>query len=144
MSKGKKGYEVGYGKPPKDTRFKKGQSGNPKGRPKGRRNLKNDVLAALTAPVKVSEQGRAKTVTTQFAILLRLREKALTGDARALDLLLALARSYNSEEVEQETQALPAEDREILDTYLQKLADRSNAKTQRRNGKPRRVQGKPK
>lgn len=144
MSKGKKGYEIGYGKPPKDTRFKKGQSGNPKGRPKGRRNLKNDVLATLAAPVKVSEQGRKKTVSTQLAVLLRLREKALTGDARALDQLLSLARSYNSEDLEHVAQALPDEDQEIVGAYMQRLADRTNAGARQGSSKTRKARGNPK
>ena len=40
-------YEVGYGKPPKDSQFKKGESGNKRGRPKGVKNLKTEVDAPL-------------------------------------------------------------------------------------------------
>ncbi len=90
-----KDYEVGYGKPPKEGRFKKGQSGNPKGRPKGHRNFKTDLLDTLKAPVQLKDKGRPRTVSTQQAALLRLREKALGGDARALDRLIDLARLHN-------------------------------------------------
>ena len=92
-------HEVGYGKPPKHTRFKPGQSGNLNGRPKGVRNFKTDVQTTLKAPVKVTRDGRPRKVSTQEAALLRLREKALGGDARALDRLLALAQVYNNEEL---------------------------------------------
>ena len=113
--------EVGYGKPPKATRFKKGQSGNPKGRPKGSRNFKTDVIATLEAPVQLKEKGRVKTVPTQWAALLRLREKALSGNARALDRLIELARTYNDENLpEAAAAALAPSDRAILDDYLRR------------------------
>ena len=113
--------EVGYGKPPKATRFKKGQSGNPKGRPKGSRNFKTDVKATLEAPVQLKEKGRVKTVSTQRAALLRLREKALSGNARALDRLLELARTYNDDNLAEATAAaLAPSDRAILDDYLRR------------------------
>lgn len=77
-------YEVGYCRPPKHTRWKPGQSGNPgKGRPKGTRNFKTDLTAVLKQPVQVTRDGAKRKVSTQEAMLLRLREKALNGDARA-------------------------------------------------------------
>jgi len=91
-------YEVGRGKPPLHTRFKPGESGNPKGRPKGVRNFKTDVQATLKTPVKVTRDGKRRKLSTQEAALLRLREKALSGDARALDRLLSLAQTHNNEE----------------------------------------------
>ena len=88
------GYEIGYGKPPKHTRFRAGQSGNPAGRRKGVRNLMTDVKRTLQVPVKVKESGRARKISTQEGALMLLREKALQGDARALDRLLELARLF--------------------------------------------------
>ena len=44
--------DAGYGKPPRHSRFKKGQSGNPKGRPKGGRNFSTDVKATLEEPIR--------------------------------------------------------------------------------------------
>jgi hypothetical protein len=91
-------YHVGYGKPPKHTRFAQGRSGNPNGRPKGTRNFQTDVEATLKAPVRITRDGKSRKVSTQEAMLLRLREKALAGDARALDRLISLAQIYNNEE----------------------------------------------
>ena len=83
----KNDYEVGYGKPPRHTRFKKGQSENPKGRSKGTRNFATDVKEILLKPVVVSEGDDQKTISTQMATLMRLREKALKGDVKAIDRL---------------------------------------------------------
>src|SRR6516165_11081283 len=85
------GYAVGYGKPPQHGQFRPGQSGNPAGRSKGVRNLATDVRRALKLPVKVRAGGRSRQMSTQAGMLMMLRDKALNGDARALDRLLELA-----------------------------------------------------
>jgi len=113
-------YEVGRGKPPLHSRFKPGQSGNPKGRPKGVRNFKTDVQATLEAPVKVTRDGKPRKLSTQAAALLRLREKALGGDARALDRLLGLAQAYNNEELIAAA-GLSADDAMLLDIYKSRV-----------------------
>ena len=64
--------EVGYGKPPKNGQFKKGQSGNPKGRSKGVRNFQTEVEAILRSKVTVTRDGRPKSVGTVEAALMRL------------------------------------------------------------------------
>lgn len=117
-------YEVGYGKPPQSSQFKPGQSGNPKGRRKGARSFKTDLMEILKTPVEVTEGGKSRRISTQHASLMRLKEKALKGNERALDRLLAYAAQYNSEEVlEVGTTALLAEDREILESALRRQAD---------------------
>jgi Family of unknown function (DUF5681) len=82
-------YEVGFGRPPKDTQFRKGHSGNPKGRPRGSRNASTLLDEALKERVIVSENGRRRSVTKLEAILKQLVNRAAQGDHRATQLLLA-------------------------------------------------------
>jgi hypothetical protein len=120
---GKKGYEVGYGKPPIHSQFRPGQSGNPAGRRKGVRNLRTDVKRMLATPVKVKEGGRTRTRSTQEAALMYLREKVFKDNRRALDLLLELAAQFNNEAAEAgEAQPLPADDQAILAAYVAECA----------------------
>lgn len=75
---------VGYGKPPLGTRFKKGQSGNPKGRPKGSRNLSTVLGHVSREKVRVTENGKVRTMTKSEAMVRQLIAKALAGDLRAI------------------------------------------------------------
>ena len=112
------GYKVGYCRPPKDSRFRPGHSGNPRGRRKGLRNLVTDVKSTLGTPVKVKEGGRTRTKSTQEGVLMVLREKALRGDARALDRFVELAVRFNNDAAEVgSAQALAADDQAILSAY---------------------------
>ena len=77
-------YEVGHGRPPKETRWKKGQSGNPKGRPKADRKGLLDISDILTRPVEVIEKGRVKRIPPYEAMMKKTAEKALKGDVRAM------------------------------------------------------------
>ena len=113
-------YKVGYGKPPKHTRFTPGQSGNPTGRPSGTQNFKTDLRATLKAPVRITRDGKSRKVSTQAAMLLRLREKALAGDARALDRLISLAQAYNNEELSTAA-GLSADDTMLLNLFKQRV-----------------------
>ncbi len=85
-------YEVGYGKPPRHTRFRPGRSGNPSGRPKGPQTLPEDLRAELAEVVTLGEGADARTFSRQRAILRRLSDRALEGDARATALVLDLVR----------------------------------------------------
>ena len=75
-------YEVGYRKPPKSTRFRKGKSGNPKGRPKGSRSINALLERALDAPVTITEAGRTITIEQRAALFKALVARAITGDRR--------------------------------------------------------------
>jgi Family of unknown function (DUF5681) len=81
-------YEVGYRRPPRHTRFKKGQSGNPKGRPRGSRRLAQLLNKALSRTVVVNEHGRQRRITMLEAIFAQPVTKAARGDQRAIQLLL--------------------------------------------------------
>ncbi len=113
----RKDYKVGYGKPPKEHQFKPGVSGHPPGRPKGTRNVKTDAKAVLAVPVKVNKDGKTKKVSSQYAIFLKLREKALKGDSRAIDKMIDLAMTFNSEDLAVIQPNLSDDDEEILSLH---------------------------
>ena len=81
-------YEVGYGKPPAHTQFKKGQSGNPRGRPKGTLNVATVLKRELNAKVTVTENGRQKVVTKGEAALKQLVNRSAQGEIAFMRLLL--------------------------------------------------------
>src|SRR6185369_6861973 len=113
-------YQVGYRKPPKETRFKPGQSGNPKGRPKGNSNLASDLSAELGEQITVREGGEARRVSKQRALIKSLTAKALQGDVRATTALLALYARVITEPPEDESGSV--EDHELL--ILQRFGPR--------------------
>ena len=80
-------YEVGFGKPPKRTRFKKGRSGNPKGRPPRKPDVYSELTKVLRENVTITVDGQPEKVTVQQALLLRLRNQALRGELWAEKLL---------------------------------------------------------
>ncbi len=120
--------EVGYKKPPKHTRFRKGQSGNPAGRTKGTRNFKTDVRKQLNEPVTVRDGGSVRSVSSQEAGLMKLRAMALAGDQRALDRLLGLAERYAIEEEADDAEAaLSGEDEAIIERFIERALKERDA-----------------
>ena len=116
-------YDIGFGKPPAATRFKRGQSGNPKGRPKGKRNAATVIMRALQAKVVINENGRRREVTKFEAAVTQVANKAAGGDLRALNLVTALMRSAE-ESVQQEavtTTRLQDVDQRVLQDLMQRL-----------------------
>jgi len=82
-------YEVGYKKPPKRTRFQPGRSGNPRGRAKGTKNLKTDLLEELGEKIVVREGDRPQKLSKQRALLKSVVNRAIKGDARATAIALS-------------------------------------------------------
>ena len=135
---GRNGYEVGYCKPPTHSQFQPGRSGNPAGRRKGLRNLATDVKRMLATTVKVKEGGRTRTISTQETALRVLREKALQGDQRALDLLLGLAGRLNTDGLEiGAAQALPTEDQAILAAFAAEITAAATTPTMKESSDDR-------
>jgi hypothetical protein len=116
-----------YRNPPKDTRFKKGQSGNPSGRPKGRPNLATVLERTLRETVVVTESGRRKVITKLEAATRQLVDKAASGDLRALQHLMALARSADerSPEAGAPACAMAELDRKVLEGVLSRLGTKN-------------------
>lgn len=115
---GQGNYEIGYGKPPREHRFKKGVSGNPKGRPKGRRNLKTEIDDVFGKPIKLKVDGKVREVPPLKAMLYKLLEKAGTGDLKAIDRVISLINSVSGDDGdEHDHAALSAQDAAILEGY---------------------------
>ncbi len=101
MSDDTKDYEVGYGKPPKATRFKKGRSGNPKGRPKGAKGVNASLKRELETKITVREGSHEIRISKAEAIAKRLTTGALKGDTKLLMALLKLdADLFNASELD--------------------------------------------
>ncbi len=92
--------KVGYCNPPERTRFKKGQSGNPQGRPKGALNMATVLERTLRERGVINENGRRKTITKLEAAIKQLSNKAASGELKALQLLSALVRSAEDRAVQ--------------------------------------------
>lgn len=80
-------YEVGYGRPPKDHQFKPGQSGNPKGRPKGSKSFSTYLQEALAELVALNGNTHRRMPKKQI-FAKQLVNKALGIEPRAATLLL--------------------------------------------------------
>ena len=117
---------VGYRRPPRHSRFQPGQSGNPRGRPRGVKSLSDIVRKIVGQKVTVTENGRVRRVPRLEAILLRAAGEASRGDARALRLLLQLTERYGeSAQTGAEYEMAGAEDLAILRRYLPDFDDPS-------------------
>jgi Family of unknown function (DUF5681) len=88
-----KSSRAGYCNPPQHTRFKTGQSGNPRGRPKGTLNMATVLERTLREKVVVNENGKRKTITKLEAAITQLMNKAASGELKAVQLLTALVRT---------------------------------------------------
>jgi Family of unknown function (DUF5681) len=115
--------KVGYGRPPVDTRFKPGQSGNPRGRPKGSKSLDQVLRQALDRRVPDPRRGGRHTVRMIELIVEGLVLGAAKRDPRMVRLLLALIERYApSDAPKVDPEEVRAADREILDEYVAAMA----------------------
>lgn len=97
MDDGKGDYPVGYRKPPRNTRFQKGQSGNPKGRAKGSVNAEDALRRAIFEPITVKDSGKTKKMTKLEVACRQLANKAAAGDTRALKLIMQLLETFGGD-----------------------------------------------
>ena len=118
----KRDYEVGYRKPPRHTRFTKGHSGNPQGRPPEAKNLSNLLLQELNQRVIVAVDGKRKAITKWRAFIKQLVDRAAAGDWRAGKLILDL---YSG--IESRVEATSAQTADFTDADL-KVIDQLKAR----------------
>ncbi len=118
-------YEVGYGKPPRHAGFQKGRSGNPKGRPKGSKNLATLLNQALDEKVMVTEDGRRRRVTKRELVIKQLVDKSASADLRAIkqltDIVQDVERRSEASAAPSEPATLTAPDKEVVELFVARL-----------------------
>ena len=111
--------DVGYGKPPRTHQFKPGQSGNPKGRPKGAKSEATMWNELLNRKIEVRQGGRIRKITIREAILQRLAEDSLKGNIKSATFVLnrfsAIASAADA------GAEINPDDKAVLDAYLQEF-----------------------
>ena len=121
-------YEVGYCRPPKHTRFKKGKSGNPKGRRRGSFSLRTMLEKALTAKAGITEKGRQKFKKKWEIAMIQLANRAAKGDLAAIRLLFTYAPALLDSPSETDLREL-AEFREREERYTNMTPEELDAKS---------------
>jgi len=121
----KRDYEVGYGKPPRHSRFAKGQSGNPQGRPSGAKNFSTLLTEALNELVAIAENGARRKISRCQVIIRQLVKRAEKGDWRAAKLVLDF-QQQNERRIEPEVSEswCDAEDRKTIEEMTARLRDK--------------------
>jgi len=112
-------YAVGYGRPPTATRFQPGQSGNPRGRPKGMKSVGELLEQALATRVTVQDNGRDRRMPVLEVVIRGLVNDAVRRDHKAMRAVFALLeRHRQSADPGASSGALQPEDQAILDAYF--------------------------
>ena len=128
-------YAIGYGKPPVHSRFKRGQSGNPRGRPKAAHSLRTFVSDILLEKVPIRANGQDRKITRLEALLLKQVELAGKGNPRALEKLIHLFMTLVPDEAEKTKAPTTAELTETDQSILAELATVIAAMTAANPGK---------
>lgn len=117
--------ETGYAKPPKRRQFRKGQSGNPKGRPKGSKNFNTIFHEVGRQKVKVTDNGITREITKFEASAMQLMNKAAAGDMRALNTLMGWVRLFQEvvEAPEKSTPLNTEDDKAVMENIIKRMRE---------------------
>jgi hypothetical protein len=120
-------HTVGYKRPPRHTQFKPGQSGNPKGRPKGTKNLRTDLGEELAEKITVTEGGQQLFISKQRAMLKSLMARSIKGETAAARALINLIVGLEMVDVQDKpSEPLASDDLEILAEFKKRILRHSN------------------
>jgi hypothetical protein len=115
-------YDVGYGKPPKASRFKPGKSGNPKGRRKGSKNIKTFLREELDRKQWVNVGGKRRHLTMRQILVLQQLQKAQKGDPKAFRAIMQEDEALADETASQAERCdMTPDEHEILAGHLRYL-----------------------
>jgi predicted phage terminase large subunit-like protein len=115
------GANGGYGRPPKDGRFKPGCSGNPSGRPKGARNLTTDLENILKKRVEIREDGKPRYASSLEAIALKMYDTAAQGDTTATSQLCTISEKGELQDTPpSQPDVVTDNDRAIVEDFLRR------------------------
>jgi len=120
---------TGYKNPPRHTRFRPGQSGNPKGRPKGSRNLVKDVEKELAAQVFINEHGTRKKIPIRRLIAKQLINLAAKGDLKGIAMVLSTLGAAEHDPADSAPQDVPnrPEDELVMASIVRRIRSMEEA-----------------
>ena len=130
QSDDKQNSAVGYGRPPVNRQFKPGQSGNPRGRPKGSKNLLTIFAEAMSRPVTVRDKGKIRRLSKLELMVEVMVNKALAGDPKAFAMVVQFADKF------EEFKKLTLNHRELVNNALEQLHRRLTALAEAQESTP--------
>ena len=130
-------YEIGFGRPPKSTRFKPGQSGNPRGRPKGAKNFETDLRDQLNERVVIREGDRSRKVTKQQALIASMVNRGIKGEPRLAALSVSTIARYQNlaGNMESADEELTDDELLILRDYVDEVIEQRTESTNKKRDK---------
>jgi hypothetical protein len=126
-------YAVGFRRPPKQNRFKPGQSGHPRGRPKRLPTFKQDFNAELRERLLLRENGRERRLSKQRALIKSLMALAIKGNVRAMNAVLASTRNFDLGQDDKSEDSVDPIDLEILEAFVARERRRAPPRSEKAN-----------